>query len=262
MKINDIITEASYLGAVGRGIGKGIVNAIAPNLSKITTSQIKPAPVGAIGVINAPTGIVTTPAGEEVKKFSNGYWYDKQGQVIVNKNDLARLEQELKTQIASPVQTEPTEYEPSLKWDYKKGILSIDDQDYQKQKDGNWKHLNNDEMVIPSAVPELDNYLNIARGKGPLPATTSTSKNVATPLMQPSSEFKSRPPLNPETKQQALQPKPARKRTGGKIAGQVSQTPNAQRKRIARQVAKTEMPAVMKSNRPEQPAVFKSNRPQ
>lgn len=259
MKINDIITEAGILGSIGRGIGKGLTNAIAPNLSKIAGNQIKAAPVGAIGVINAPTGTVTTPAGEEVKKFSNGYWYDKQGQVIVNKNDLTKLEQELAKQIASPTRAEPAEYEPTLKWDYKKGILSVDSDDYQKQKDGGWKHLNTDELVIQSAVPELNNFLSIAKGNRPLPSTAPTNKNAATPLMQPSAEFKSRPPLATQPDATPTPTQPARQRTGGRVAGQVSQTPNAQRKRKAREVARTEMPAVMQSNRP---AVFKSNRPQ
>lgn len=230
MKINEIITEG-YGSAILRGLGKGL------GLTSPPKQKTRPT-----------TSDVVTDAGVNVTKASNGRWYDENKDIIVKSEDIARLEELLKQQAGRMSDKAATDKiaadTEQLDWNPDKSILSIDGHKYVRKAKGDWIDYWNKEEITGDNARELDNAWNQATGTTAIAAPTKINDPKAFPLT----------PYGTNTKQQAQQPQvqpatqsaPVKKpRTGGKVPGQVSQTPNAQRKRAARQ------PQVFSSNRPK-----------
>lgn len=229
MKINEIINEG-ILGAIGKGIGAGLgMNPTSTADQYQRTNHLSNA-----AQITKNKNTVVTNLGIKVTKASNGRWYDGTKEIITNTDEIAKLDQLLIDKQSNKEQ---------MNWNADSGILNISGIKYKRINDTDWKDVQTGDTLKNPA--DINAKFDIASGRINPNATPAPkvdpNKWVQTNYTGNGNLQAQQPQVQPAT-QSAPVKKP---RTGGKVPGQVSQTPNAQRKRAARQ------PQVFSSNRPK-----------
>lgn len=245
MKINEIITEGNWGAAVtsiARGIGTGLAAGIGFDSANPVgryqpTNHLSNADQIAKNAVGKNT--VITDLGVSVTKASNGRWYDTNKEIITTPEEIAKLDQQL-----------ADKNKEQMNWNADSGILNISGSKYKRINNTDWEDVQTGDTLKNPA--DINAKFDIASGRvnplakpiaKPIDTTTPNARFVAWHAEQDKRE---RAAHNQQMAQQQIAQQPTKKpQTGGKVPGQVSQTPNAQRKRAARQ------PQVFSSNRPK-----------
>lgn len=228
MRINDIITESQQIeeGPMWDKLKKG--------------AQFVGKGIGAVGQGLGATAGAVAGLGSAVKKGYQG----ARDTVAGGPSSGTAPAQQPAQQAAQPQQQAPAQAAPaqpqqgtaSAGGTYKDILNAVMALDYKSQQKI-YAQLQKQMPVAGAAKPQASGIGQMAQqlGGAPAPTASSTGGQVQ---QTPTGRVHTANPNNPNMAQKpAAQPAPVA-RTGGKVAGQVSQTPNAIRKRAARAASK------------------------